>query len=121
MKARPVLCAIAVVMVVVVSGCGGSQTTGQPAQETSPVDSAHGVSYKLFTHCGIKWAKIRGTFWRAEHELSDGNGNPPEGWGNPFQAGRLSFRSQRTATFRSPAGVVVFHRTSQSMPPFICS
>jgi hypothetical protein len=85
------------------------------------VGSAHGVPFNLYTHCGITWAKIRGTFWRAEDELSDGNGNPPEGWGNPYQAGRLSFPSPRTATFSSPAGEVIFHRTSRSKPPFICS
>jgi hypothetical protein len=121
MKTRTVLLAIALMSLIAVSSCGGSTTADQPAQETSPVGSAQGVAFNLYTHCGIKWAKIRGTFWRAEHELSDGNGNPPEGWGNPFQAGRLSFQSRRTATFRSNAGAVVFHRTSQSQPPFVCS
>jgi hypothetical protein len=33
----------------------------------------------------------RGVFWRATRPLSDGNGNPPPGWGNPFQEGRLAF------------------------------
>jgi hypothetical protein len=121
MNPRTALAGLAMALLVAVSGCGGSETAGQPAQKTSPVDSTHSVPFNLFTHCGIKWARIRGTYWRAEDELSDGNGNPPEGWGNPYQSGRLSFQSRRTATFRSPAGLVVFHRTSQSKPPFICS
>jgi hypothetical protein len=29
----------------------------------------------LITHCGIEWTKINGTYWRAVHPLSDGNGN----------------------------------------------
>ena len=32
--------------------------------------------YELLTHCGITWARIRGTFWKADHPLSDGHGNP---------------------------------------------
>src|SRR5215210_4345584 len=117
MKVRTVLCAIAVMLLIAVSGCGGSETAGQPEQETSPLASAHGVPFSLYTHCGIKWAKIRGTFWRAEHALSDGNANRPEGWGNPVESGRLSFQSRRTATFRSTAGQAIFHRTSKSNPP----
>jgi hypothetical protein len=121
MKARTVLVGVAMVLQLAVSGCGSSETAGQPAQKTSPAASTHGVAFSLYTHCGIKWARIRGTFWRAEHELSDGNGNPPEGWGNPSQAGRLSFQSRRTATFSSTAGQVIFHRTPHTEPPFICS
>jgi|SRR3954447_4462738 hypothetical protein len=121
MIARTVHVGIAMVLLIAASGCGGSDTAGQPAQKTSPVDSTHGVPFNLYTHCGIEWARIRGTFWRAEHELNDGSGNPPEGWGNPSQAGRLSFQSRRTATFSSTAGLVIFHRTSRSKPPFICS
>jgi len=121
MIARTVHVGIAMVLLIAASGCGGSDTAGQPAQKTSPVDSTHGVPFNLYTHCGIEWARIRGTFWRAEHELNDGSGNPPEGWGNPSQAGRLSFQSRRTATFSATAGLVIFHRTSRSKPPFICS
>src|SRR3954451_11017201 len=120
MKAATALAAIAVMLLIAVGGCGGSETAGQTEQTTSPVGSAEGAPFNLYTHCGIKWAKSRGTFWRAEHELSDGYANPPEGWGNPFQAGRLSFQSRRTATFSSTAGQVIFHRTSKSTPPFIC-
>ena len=77
--------------------------------------------YDLLTHCGIAWARIRGTFWKADHPLSDGHGNPPAGWGNPYQAGTLRFTSGRTAVFTSSAGTVSFHRTTRTRPAVICS
>lgn len=80
-----------------------------------------GKPYRLYTHCGIEWARIRGTFWRAARPLSDGNGNPPGGWGNPFEDGSLTFTSRATAKFNSPAGSVIFERTSRTRPPEICS
>ena len=129
---RTPLLAIAAMLLVAVSGCAqstetagrGTPTAREPAHRTGPArdaGSADGVPFNLYTHCGIRWAKIRGTFWYAEHEMSDGNGNPPEGWGNPIQSGRLSFQSRRTATFTSTAGQVIFHRTSQTEPAFMCS
>ena len=77
--------------------------------------------YELFTHCGIEWAWIRGTFWKADHPLSDGQGNPPAGWGNPSQAGTLRFTSERTAVFTSSAGSVTFHRATRTGPAVTCS
>jgi hypothetical protein len=80
-----------------------------------------GEPYRLYTHCGIQWAQINGRWWRAQHRLSDGNGNPPAGWGNPFQAGTLSLTTKSTARFTSTAGTVTFRRTDRSHPPLICS
>lgn len=77
--------------------------------------------YRLYTHCGIEWAKIHGTFWRAVKPLSDGHGNPPAGWGNPYQTGTLTFTSPTTAVFRSPPGSVSLDRTARTRPPFGCS
>ncbi len=77
--------------------------------------------YRLYTHCGIQWAKILGTFWQASKPLTDGQRNPPSGWGNPFQEGTLTFTSPSTAVFRSTAGSVAFHRTARTKPPFLCS
>ncbi len=67
------------------------------------------------------WLPASGTFWRAKHPLSDGNGNPPPGWGNPYQGGMLVFISPRTARFDPPAGSVTFQRTSRQKPAVICS
>lgn len=98
-------------------GCGS-----QTASSARSVTAAHaGRPYKLYTHCGISWAKIDGMFWRATHPLSDGNGNPPAGWGNPFQNGRLVFVGRSKARFESPAGTVAFRRTSRRHRPTLCS
>ena len=93
------------------AGCGSQTTTQAPT----------GRPYQLYTHCGIEWAKIDGTFWRAKHPLSDGSGNPPAGWGNPFQEGKLVFVGPTTVTFNSRAGSVTFERTVRRHPPLICS
>jgi hypothetical protein len=77
--------------------------------------------YRLYTHCGIEWARIRSTYWHAARPLSDGQGNPPSGWGNPYQHGTLTFTGSQTAVFRAPPGRVTFHRTSLTRPPLACS
>jgi hypothetical protein len=101
---------------IAVAGCGSRTLAAK-----SPTSSAHrGTPYRLYTHCGIEWARIDGTYWRAIPPLSDGSGNPP-GWGNPFQEGTLSRTRGATAEFNSPAGSVTFHRTNRTRPPLICS
>jgi len=97
--------------------CGTKATSAASRKPRAPV----GIAYQLYTHCGIEWARIDGTFWRARHPLSDGNGNPPRGWGNPLQAGTLTVLSRTTARFTSPAGSVTFQRTARTRPPFVCS
>jgi hypothetical protein len=101
----------------VVAGCGSQMTAARPA-----TNRAHqGERYLLYTHCGIQWARIGRTFWRAVPPASDGNGNPPPGWDNPFQEGTLTLRSPTTAEFNSAAGSVIFKRTGRTQPPVICS
>jgi hypothetical protein len=80
-------------LVTVVAGCG-SQTTAPGPGTTS---THRGRPYRLYTHCGIQWARIDGTFWGATQPLSDGNGNPPSGWGNPIQDGTLTFRNPQNS------------------------
>jgi hypothetical protein len=77
--------------------------------------------YSFYTHCGIEWTLINGHYWHADQPLSDGNGNPPPGWGNPFQVGTLTVIDQATAEFESSAGSVTFRRTDLTEPPFLCS
>ena len=105
-----------------VAGCGAGTahriSTVRPSRPDAP---ARAIPYQLYTHCGIEWARIKGTFWRAQRALSDGNGNPPAGWGNPFQHGTLTFTNAKTARFTSAAGTVIFDRTDRARPPFICS
>jgi hypothetical protein len=110
---------------VAIAGCGShttrsaGTTTRTPTRTTTRALASR--AYQLYTHCGIEWAKINGTFWQARHPLSDGNGNPPSGWGNPYQKGTLVFVGATTARFESAPGNVTFERTSLKQPPFICS
>jgi hypothetical protein len=105
--------------IAVISGCG----TGAKLAHNQPAarGQQRGEPYQLYTHCGIAWARIDGRWWRAQHPLSDGNGNPPAGWGNPYQHGTLSLTGKGTARFDSAAGTVTFERTARTNPPFICS
>ena len=100
-----------------VAGCGSQSSSSAPTHTSAHV----GRPYQLYTHCGIEWAKINGTFWHVAKPLSDGSGNPPSGWGNPFQDGTLTFVSASRARFDSPAGAATFNRTSRQQPPQICS
>jgi hypothetical protein len=57
----------------------------------------------LTTHCGVKEATVDGIRWLANPAL--GNGNPPEGWGNPVTSGRWEQTSETTAIFIADSGV----------------
>jgi hypothetical protein len=118
MKRVAVVVALALVALVV-TGCG--QSTGRRARTTTMHPVSPGRPNRLYTHCGIVWARIDGTFWRATPARSDGNGNPPRGWGNPYQNGRLRVINRTTAVFRSRAGVVRFKRTAATAPQLLCS
>jgi hypothetical protein len=60
-----------------------------------------GYAYVLETHCGILGAYFDGRLWVAAPPLSDGSGNPPRGWGNPFQRGTMRLTSPDQAEFRA--------------------
>jgi hypothetical protein len=67
-------------------------------------------AYQLYTHCGIDEARIGSRYFEAVHPLSDGNGNPPAGWGNPDQQGTMTMLSSSEALFRDHAGHHVLFR-----------
>jgi hypothetical protein len=65
-------------------------------------------SYKLYTHCGIREARIGNDYFLAVPPL--GNGSPPRGWGNPFQQGTMKRVSETIAVFSDSVGHrVEFH------------
>ena len=84
---------------------------------------------QLYTHCGINGIMIAGRWWQAERPLNDGEGNPPTGWGNPYQPGTLRLVDEETAVFHAgqssadaaPLPSVTFHRTASTDYPFLCS
>lgn len=112
--------AAAAIGALTLAGCGADQGVGgspggSPAASSSP--------YALYTHCGIDDANIAGRWYRASQPLSDGSGNPPTGWANPYQQGSVTFTSKTEVVFSDAAGhhVVFILRVDASGPRQVCS
>ncbi|MET3922930.1 hypothetical protein [Arthrobacter sp. UYEF20] len=101
--------AAAAAVLAVLSGCAppAAPTSDVP---TSPTPTAaSGVAFALYTHCGIYEARVQETFFVADHPLDDGQGNPPAGWGNPYQSGTITVAGP-SAVFHDDTGhTVTFH------------
>jgi len=116
-------------LAVAVAGCASpARTQARPSHPGSPAPAAANasISYTLYTHCGIRFAKIGGRWFEAERPLSDGSGNPPPDWGNPSQRGTIRMRSASAAEFRDSLGHVVrFHlvhpRAGAGKPEQVCA
>ena len=84
---------------------------------------AQGIPYALYTHCGINELSIGGKYFqRVGGSLTDGSGNPPMGWGNPYQRGTLRLVGD-IAVFHDEVGhIETFKIRSESAGPLmICS
>jgi len=91
----------------VIAGCASaSSPPSVPPASVRPSAAAtpRSVPYNLYTHCGIAYAKVGNRYYQATVPLSDGSGNPPSGWGNPYQQGTLTFVSPTRAIFTDKAG-----------------
>jgi hypothetical protein len=73
-----------------------------------------GVSYQfqLYTHCGLDWPQAMdfdGSFWDpvGPGPASDGNGNPPVGFGNPIDRGTSTLISPTLGQYRSSTGTMM--------------
>jgi len=99
-------------LVLALPGCGAS---GGPAPSAS--------AYSLYTHCGIREANVDGRWYVADTPLSDGSGNPPAGWGNPYQDGTITFLSPTRVEFSDTVGhqVTFTLRPNATAPLQICS
>ena len=109
------LAAIAAVpLAAVLAGC---ESTSSPAAPPSPAAATtmapKPVPYDLYTHCGIDYARVGNRYYEATPPLSDGSGNPPPGWGNPYQPGTLTVISPTQAVFTDTAG----HRVVFTLVP----
>ena len=106
----------AVPLAAVLAGC---ESTPSPAAPPSPTTAAarttapKPVPYDLYTHCGIDYAQVGNRYYEATPPLSDGSGNPPPGWGNPYQPGTLTVISPTQAVFTDKAG----HRVVFTLVP----
>ena len=110
------------------AACGGDYgVTGQSMADIDNkppyglgVEVGKTYDYALYTHCGIEWARIDGVWWHAV-PIDDGNGNPPSGWGNPYNAGELIVLDDFTAVYSSGGDIKVeFKRTNNVKAPFVC-
>lgn len=87
------------------AGCSQKRPIAAP---TTPAQShqVQTVAFDLYTHCGINDLVTYGRYFKhVGGSLSDGSGNPPDGWGNPYQRGTLSV-SGDIAVFRDKLGHV---------------
>jgi hypothetical protein len=106
----------AVPLAAVLTGC---ESTPSPAAPPSPTTAAarttapKPVPYDLYTHCGIDYAQVGNRYYVATPPLSDGSGNPPPGWGNPYQPGTMTVISPTQAVFTDKAG----HRVVFTLVP----
>jgi hypothetical protein len=112
------------IVAVALAACG----SGPAAQVTAPAAAAAAAAgspqpYRLYTHCGIDEARLGHRYFEAVHPLSDGQGNPPAGWGNPYQPGTMTLLSPAEAVFRDRAGHQVRFRLRPGATAFrhLCS
>lgn len=87
--------------------------------------SSEGQPYQLYTHCGLEETSIEfdGDHWRAvgPEPLADGFGNPPSGFGDPTDLGRIWRTGPDTAVFVSSQGVRLdLERAAGPPERFIC-
>jgi len=73
-----------------------------PCGNGAAIGSAY--AYRMYTHCGVEWTYFDGRWWKAKPPLSDGSGNPPRGWGNPYDDGWMMLASENHAHFSSASG-----------------
>ncbi|HEY7859090.1 MAG TPA: hypothetical protein VIC82_11390 [Candidatus Nanopelagicales bacterium] len=96
------------VLAVALGGCASEGGSTIPGASLSP-SAVHVIDpYYLYTHCGVTQAKIGDDFYVATPQLSDGSGNPPDGWGNPHQSGTMTVFDDGTARFTAGSLVATF-------------
>lgn len=89
---------------------------------TAPPSPEPGTAYPLdlYTHCGVLGVDIGGVWFAADPPLVEGAGNPPAGWGNPYQRGTVTLLSADEALFTDEAGHEVRLRADESARPAPC-
>ncbi len=94
-----------------IAGCAyPSRLVKAPTATSASANASETVPYALYTHCGIDEARFDNRFYEAIDPLSDGNGNPPDGWGNPIQEGTMRRLSSNELVFQDQRGHYVVFR-----------
>ena len=114
------------VAAVTLTACGTSGETPSAAEESayaeSPPPVGKPVEFFLYTHCGVDSLRLGGRWWRAAEPVygEHGPGGPPEGWGDPYQAGELTLDSERSVTFEANGTEVRFVPADDDRPTRMC-
>lgn len=122
MSCRLAMCAIA--SAVLSTACGSAQPSD--AEAAAYADSAppmgEAVDYFVYTHCGVESLKVAGRWWQAVEPLygDDGSGDPPEGWGDPYQEGEMTLSSADSITFEANGTEVEFVPAPENKPMRVC-
>ena len=83
------------------AGCAssGTGTNGNARDTNIALSVGTSAPYDLYTHCGVLSASINGQIFYAIPALTDGFGNPPPGWGNPYDGGEITLQSSDDGGF----------------------
>lgn len=101
-------------VVVVLVACSGLNNAASPPATNPTLKVGQSVAYNLYTHCGILSVSANDHTYYAHPPLSDGQGNPPPGWGNPYDNGTLAMIDAHTLRFSDASGHVA---TFTDTPP----
>jgi len=103
------------------SASSAREPTSDPS-EVLPTDSTRsGRPFRVYTHCGVESAEIRGRWWHADPPLYNKRGSsPPVGWGDPYQQGTLVVESSQRAVFEALGQEVIFVPAPDNKPVRMC-
>jgi hypothetical protein len=79
--------------------------------------------FEAMTHCGLRanTFDFDGSFWTVVGQGDDGNGNPPQGIGNPVDDGVIQMIGLNQAVWTSQSGVRVnLERGPSEAQVFLC-
>jgi hypothetical protein len=97
--------------IIAVGGVGDSPAVWRGSAGGAPNSpgAIAGVGYpiSIYTHCGLDRSRIDfdSSFWNPVGETSDGQGNPPDGYDNPYDSGTIRLLPDGTSEFTSSQGV----------------
>ena len=101
---------------------GGAVSGGEPSTtESRTISVGETIEFSMYTHCGVESTRINGRVWNATNPLysSPEKLGPPDGWGDPYQDGKLTLQSSDRAVFaaRGERVVLVPSDTGEPLRP----
>lgn len=111
----------------IISGCGFGDSSPSDNELAKYAEArpalGKAVDFWFYTHCGIENARIGGVWWQVNDPLygANGPGDSPDGWGNPYQKGRLTVLSADKATFEARGVRVALVPAPSGVPLRICA